>query len=118
MHSEISKSNHFLKSLYESLINDDITDAEYKELKTGYKAKIAELSEQEAQLRKEMMNDAITSAKVSKAINQLQAVSQVSDLSAEIIDKRVSKIMVYRDKHIEVHLKFADEVSIKGGVAV
>jgi len=111
LQSEINKNSYFLKSLYESLMNTDITNVEYKELKAGYEAKIASLSEKEAQMRISMMESAINSTKISKAIDHLQTVQQISDLSAEIIDKLVDKILIFRDKHIEVHLKFADEVN-------
>jgi len=133
LQSEISKNSNFLKGLYESLMEGDITNSEYKELKAGYESKIAELSEKEAQLRKYLIDDAVKSVGISKATTQLQRVQRISDLSAETIQMLVDKILVYRDKHIEVHLKFADEMcvstktkdetkeiatSIKEGVAV
>jgi hypothetical protein len=114
--SELDKSGNFLKGLYESLILGDITDAEYKEMKGGYEAKIASLSEREKRLRDNVRRRDQQEKALSSARKSVQTTRQILDLTAEIIGELVDRILVFEDKHIEVKFKFADETVTSGEV--
>ena len=107
--SELDRNTYFLKGLYESLINSDITDCEYKDMKSRYEAKIISLIEREKQLRDNAYIRVQNEKALSKAHKSVQTVSQISDLSADAIDKLIEKIHVYKDKRIKVKFHFMDE---------
>ena len=73
--AEIGKTSHFLKSLYESLVNSDITQDEYRELKTGYEAKIADLTAKEKNLRDGLVECIARETAAAKAASSLDGVS-------------------------------------------
>jgi len=112
LQSEIAKTSHFLKSLYESLISNDITHDEYRELKTGYEAKISDLTEKEKALRDGIVERIAKEAVFAKATANLKGIRQIADLTADSIDRLIDKILVFADKHIEVQFKFADSMTI------
>jgi DNA invertase Pin-like site-specific DNA recombinase len=108
--SELGKNQTFLKGLYESLIESDITDSEYKQMKSGYETKIAALTEQEKQLRDDSHACIQQAESLSKAQESVRTISDVSDLTAEIIDRLVEKIHVYDNNRIAVKFRFTEEV--------
>ena len=123
LQSSIKQTSHFLKSLYESLSQECITLDEYKEMKTGYEIKIAELTAKEKDLRNSLLNKTAINAVKSKTATHLKDVSQISDLSAETLERLIEKIIISSDKQIEVQFKFADELAqrqcqIKGEAVV
>ena len=119
LQSDIEKNSHFLKSLYESLMSNDITKDEYRELKSGYEEKISTLSEKEKALRDELIAENAKISANSKATKRLAAVRRIADLTSDSLDKLVEKILVYEDNHIEVWFKFTDGMAtvatLKGG---
>lgn len=124
LQAEIIKNNHFLKSLYESLMTNDITQEEYRELKAGYEAKISDLTAKEKDLRNKLVECIAKETATTNATAHLGGVQQLSDLTAESLDRLVDKILVFEDKHIEMQFKFTDGVAIgnvqnpKGGECV
>jgi ATP-dependent helicase/DNAse subunit B len=115
LQTEIANNSRFLKSLYESLVTHDITREEYRELKAGYEAKIAALSEKERELRDNMVERMAEESKKAKAAANLRGVIQVDDLNADKIDKLIEKILVFEDTRIEVYFKFNDGIAVIGG---
>jgi DNA invertase Pin-like site-specific DNA recombinase len=112
---ELDRNGNFLKGLYESLIAGDITDSEYREMKQSYEDKISALRERERKLRESARIQALDSARKAKAANSIGAVGGISDLTAEVIDALIDRILVFEDKHIEVAFKFAGEtVAMEG----
>lgn len=107
--SELDKNQRFLKGLYESLVLGDITDSEYKEMKASYQAKVLSLTEREKQLRDDAHRLVRQESALSNAHESVQTVSQVSELTAEVIDRLVEKIHVYGDGRIAVKFRFLDE---------
>jgi uncharacterized protein YnzC (UPF0291/DUF896 family) len=95
--------------LYESLVSCDITQSEYADMKSAYEAKIAALTEREQQLRDEIRENFLRESALAKARNNLDGVSIISDLTAEVLDALIDKILLFEDKHIEVTFKFTDE---------
>jgi DNA invertase Pin-like site-specific DNA recombinase len=112
LQSEIGKNSHFLKSLYESLMSNDITQDEYREMKAGYEVKIADLTAKEKDLRGKVIERIAKETATAKAASQLDGVRQLADLTAESLDRLVEKIHVFEDKHIEVQFKFTDGMAM------
>jgi DNA invertase Pin-like site-specific DNA recombinase len=112
LQKEISINSHYLKSLYESLISNDLTQDEYRELRTGYEAKIVELTAKEKDLRDEMVEAIVKETLVAKAAAQLGGVQQITDLTADILDQLVDKILVYEGMRIEVQFKYSDSLVV------
>jgi len=106
--ADIGKNSHFLKSLYESLMTQDITQDEYREMKVDYEAKISDLTAKETALRDKLVKHIAKETATAKAALQLGGVRQLADLTAESLDKLVEKILVFEDRHIEVQFKFAN----------
>ena len=113
--SVISKNSRFLISLYESLMENDITQDEYKELKAGYEVKIADLTAKEKDLRNMLVESASKETATANAVFHLHGVIAVADFTAENLDKLIDKILVFEDKHIEVQFKFTDGMAFSGG---
>jgi DNA invertase Pin-like site-specific DNA recombinase len=109
--AELKRANGFLKGLYESLVDGDITESEYREMKQSYEAKTAELSEREKQLRETARERHLKQSVTNKASKHLGAVNVISDITADLLDALVERILVFSDKHIEVKFKFTDEIS-------
>jgi len=107
--SEFDRNKRFLEGLYESLVSGDISDAEYKDMKSVYEVKIASLTERIKQLREEIHTRAGREAAFAQAHKNVQRLEQVSDLTAEIVGRLVDRIMVYPDGRIEVKFSFLDE---------
>jgi hypothetical protein len=107
--SEFDRNKRFLEGLYESLVSGDISDSEYKDMKSTYEVKIASLTEQIKQLREEIHTRAGREAALSQAHANVQKLEQISDLTAEIVDRLVERITVHPNGRIEVKFSFLDE---------
>ena len=108
--SELGKNQNFLKGLYESLILGDITDFEYKEMKSGYETKIADLTAQEKQLRDNAHTHKLQSKALSQARESVLKIESISDLTADVIDSVIEKIHVHENNRITVKFRFTEEV--------
>ena len=120
LQGEISRNSHFLTSLYESLVTNVITKDEYRELKTGYDVKIAGLTAKEKELRSKLVDIIAKDTALANASAHLGGLRQITDLTADYLDRLVDKILVFEDKHIEVQFKFTDGLTVsnqtmKGG---
>jgi DNA invertase Pin-like site-specific DNA recombinase len=108
--SELDKNNRFLAGLYQSLVDGDISDAEYKDMKGAYETRITSLTDQVMRLQDAVHNRAQQEKVLSKARASVRKIEQVSDLTAEIIDRLVEKIIVYHSGRIGVKFRFMDDV--------
>ena len=113
--AELDRKKHFLKGLYESLIDGDITKDDYREMKSSYESSIALLSDKVCQLRESARSQVLEVAKQDKDADTLQTVRGITTLTAEVLDKLVDRILVFEDKHIEAKLTFTDEIMVAGG---
>lgn len=116
--TELRKTHRLLDGLYESLINKDITDAEYKELKTGYLSKIDTLTEREKILRQAEQERIKAENRLSKASASLDTARVSYNLTAEIVDGLIEKIRLFEDRSIRVKFTFMDEEIPSREVAV
>jgi hypothetical protein len=93
-------------------MTQDITQDEYRELKAGYEVKIANLTAKEKELRNKMVEQIAKDSATAKTASQLGGVRQITDLTADCLDKLVERILVYEDKHIEVQFKFTNDITV------
>jgi DNA invertase Pin-like site-specific DNA recombinase len=107
---ELDRVSGFLKGLYESLVSGDITNSEYAEMKQNYEKRITALTDREKQLRNEIRERYLCETAIKKTSEKLDAVNCITDLTAEVIDALVEKILVFEDKHIEVRFRFTTEM--------
>jgi len=114
---ELDRVGGFLKGLYESLVEGDITNAEYTDMKRNYENRIAALNERERQLYEEIRERFLRESALKKASDNLNNISVIGDLTAETIDALIEKILIFEDKRIEVTFKFADKTEETEGVA-
>jgi len=112
LQADIKKTSYFFTSLYESLMTQDITQDEYRELKAGYEVKIADLTAKEKELRNKMVEQIAKDSATAKTVSHLGVVRQISDLTTDCLDKLVERILVYEDKHIEVQFKFTNDITV------
>jgi hypothetical protein len=108
--AELDRNGNFLKGLYESLVSGDITDSEYREMKQSYEDKIAALRERERKLRESARVQALDAARRTKANSSISTIGGIADLTADVIDTLIERVLIFEDKHIEVAFKFADEI--------
>lgn len=106
---QLSASGHFLKSLYENMVAGLITADEFAAMKADYETKIEALSERADQLRarrRERKSEQESYRVFADAASDALA---GSELSADIIDRLVEKVLVRRDKSFEITLRFQNE---------
>jgi DNA invertase Pin-like site-specific DNA recombinase len=107
--SELGRNKRFLEGLYESLVSGDISDTEYKDMKSAYEAKVSGLAERIKRLCEAISLRARQEAALSEAHANVKRLEQISDLTAEIVDRLVERITLYHDGRIEVKFSFLDE---------
>jgi hypothetical protein len=107
--AERRKNQHLLDGLYESLIMGDISDADYKDIKTVYTTKTDTLAAREKLLTQEERNLKQKADMLSKALAGLNAARSGSGLTADIIDGVIERIRVFDDKSLRVKFTFMDK---------
>jgi len=107
--SELDRNRRYLEGLYESLVSGDISDAEYKDMKAAYEAKVASLAARTKGLREEIQKRARLESSLSQAHASVRTITAISDLTAEMIDRLIERIVVYPDGRIYVKFSFLDE---------
>ena len=113
--AELLRVTGFQKGLYESLLNGDITQNEYVDMKRSYEARIADLTKQEKVLIEAARDHHLKQTAIDKAGGKLGEININTELTAAIVDAMIKKILIYEDKRIEVHFKFTDEISVEWG---
>lgn len=108
--TEIDRNRRYLEGLYESLVSGDITNAEYRDMKSAYEAKIAALAERAGSLRDEIKNREREEAALTHAHESVQRIGRVSDLTAETVDRLVDRIVVCPSGRVGVKFMFLDEI--------
>jgi uncharacterized protein YnzC (UPF0291/DUF896 family) len=78
-------------------------------MKRNYETRIANLTEREQQLSDELRENYLRESTLKKANSNLGNISVISDLTTEVVDALIDKILLFEDKHIEVKFKFSDE---------
>jgi len=106
LRQEIESSRKYLKSLYENLIKEVITQDEYFMMKSDYEAKITASLEEISSLEVIQKEHEV---KVSQ-LSALSAFDGKSELNGELVRRLVDKISVYPDKKIDILLRFENVV--------
>ena len=116
--ADAEKNRRYLVGLYESLKLEDISETEYRELKSTYETRVANFVERETVLRKQLQASTKKEKALEQARNSTHAVKSVADLTAEVITQSIDKIIVHAKEDIEVIIRDfeADTLSIKEGV--
>jgi hypothetical protein len=107
--AERRKYQRLLDGLYESLIANDITEDEYREIKSAYTVKITDLIAREKTLRKTERERTNKESMLTKASESLNAVYNSYELTTDIVDGIIEKIRVFEDKSIRVKFTFMDD---------
>ena len=107
---EFDNNQRYLKGLYESLMCGDISEGEYKDMKGAYEKKIASLSTQINNLRENIHTRDLQAKALSQAHASVQTIEQVSDLTADIIDKLIEQIFVCQHQCIGIKFRFLSDV--------
>jgi hypothetical protein len=113
--AELSRVTSFLKGLYESLVIGDLTQSEYADMKRNYENRITDLTERERVLTETARERHLSQINLSRASGTLSAVNLITELTTEIVDALITKILIFEDKRIEIHFKFTDEIDIEEG---
>jgi DNA invertase Pin-like site-specific DNA recombinase len=114
--ADIEKNSRYFKGLYESLVLGDITDTEYRELKSTYETKAASLTEQEKLLREKILAAVKKEKSLEQVRNSAVSLKTVTDLTTEVIAQTVEKIYVYEDGRIDVTLvRLCEEAADRKG---
>jgi len=108
--ADTAKNKGFLIGLYESLKLGDINEAEYRELKSTYESRMASLAESENDLRVKIQNSIRLELATEKARNSTVSVRTAADLTAEVVEQTVNRIVVYEKERIDVTLCFGADV--------
>lgn len=106
---ELNKIQLYKQSLYEDWKNDDITQSEYRQMKSQYvddeerlKQAITHLNEEKKKLEK--VND-----KNNPFLIEFKKHKNLKKLSRDILIELVDEITIHKDKNITIHFKFADD---------
>ena len=106
---QLSASGHFLKSLYENMLGGLITADEFAAMKADYEAKIEALSKRADEIRTQRRESASHREAYTEFANAASEAIAGNELTADVIDRLVGKILVKRDKSFEIVLRFKDE---------
>ncbi len=103
---DLRKNQVFLKSLYESLVNQIITNDEYLNMKQEYENRITDILKEMENLENKQKSLNKKFEIYSDTEKLITEISNTNLLTAELIQKLIDKILVYSDKRIEVFLRF------------
>jgi DNA invertase Pin-like site-specific DNA recombinase len=110
--SEYDRNKRFLSGLYERLVSRDISDDEYKEMKSAYELKISLLTKKIKHLREEIYTRTERETVSLQAHKSMQKLEQDSDLTSDIIGKLIDRITIYSDGRIAIKFSFLNETVI------
>lgn len=105
----IEKNQNFLGGLYESLINNIISAEEYQNMRNDYNNKISDAV-------KKIHDIEIQQQELEKQYNYYCDLSDAADdiiknnnLTRELVEKLIDKIIVYKGKRVEIIFSFNNE---------
>jgi hypothetical protein len=112
--SDTDKNSRYLIGLYESLKLGDITETEFRELKSTYELRMASLAEQETNLQ-DLIKSSIRKEKALViARNSTMSVRTVADLTADVIEQTVEKIIIHGRDNLEIiNRNFGEDTAFK-----
>jgi hypothetical protein len=112
--ADAEKNSRFLKGLYESLKLGDISETEYRELKSTYELRVTSLAEQENALKVKIQDSIQREKALEQARNSTLSVKTVADLTKEVVAQTVDKIIVYEKTNIVVDMRCFEADAVSG----
>ena len=106
---ELTKITRYKQSLYQDWKDGEITQQEYRDMKSDYERQAAELADVLARLNAERAELANGVDKEHPALVAFAKYQSIETLTREILTDLVDHIKVYENGNISVHFKFADE---------
>jgi DNA-directed RNA polymerase beta subunit len=116
--ADIGKNSRYLIGLYESLKEGDITETEYRELKSTYELRMVSLEEQISTLQDTIKTSIRKEQAMEKARSSALSVKTVADLTTDVIAQTIEKIIIHDRENIETIIRcFNDETAFaEGGI--
>lgn len=111
----IKTTQKFLKGLYESLVNEVITNEEYFSMKLEYETNLTSSLEKITEIEEKQKNLESQISFFNKFANDIDFANKYTCIQAELVEKFINKILIYEDKKIDVSFNFEDDYKkIKG----
>jgi DNA invertase Pin-like site-specific DNA recombinase len=107
---ELGNNGHYLKSLYENLVTGLIAPDEFATMKAGYEMKIGKLSRKADTLREKRYAQKRDQEAYRSFAGAISQTLENEDLTADAVGCLIEKIYVGRERSIDVHFKFKDEL--------
>lgn len=114
----ISKNKDYLISLYENLINENIKVDEYKSLKIDYEQKISETVKKIHDIENQHKELESQYEKFLGYFGDIKDILKNKQLTAELIKNLIDKILIFKDKRIEITFGFEDELKVESGAII
>ena len=106
LRQEIEKNRGFLRGLYESLVEGVITSDEYLDMKSAYEDKISSAFNGIAELEKEQSELIAQIERCSSFEESVSGLAADTKLTAELVDKLISRISVDKNRNVEIEFAF------------
>ncbi len=102
---EIERCQTLLRSLYENLSDGIVDRGEYEEWRTHYQQRRAEAEAQMETLREEMERE----LQPQDWMEQFRRYGNITELDRRLLVSLVERVMVYRDRRVELVYRWQDE---------
>ena len=105
----LDKDGRMLRSLYENMVKGLITPDEFVQMKSDYENKIAELSNRADTIRSNRSSAECRAEEFRTMAEAVQKTIGNNNLTTEIVERLVDRIIVSADRSFEVSLRYFDE---------
>ncbi len=105
----VERNQNFLKSLYENLISKVITAQEYHAMKADYETKISDAVKQMHMIKAKQGEIKNEYEKYCDLSDATLDISKNNKLTAELINKLIDKVHIYKNKTINIEFNFENE---------
>lgn len=105
----VERNQDFLRSLYENLVNNIITQDEYSIMKSDYENKISEAVKKIHTLENEAQQQKNEYEKYCDLSDTVSDICKNNRLTAALINKLIDRIEIYKDKSLSIQFSFKNE---------
>ncbi len=105
----IERNQNYLRTLYENLVNNTITAAEYKAMKADYESKISDAVKKIHDIEEAQKRIQEEYERYCDLSDSAKEICKNGKLTKALIDKMIDKIYLYNDKRIEIVFTFESE---------
>jgi len=113
---EINRFRRLLSSLYESLIDEVLDREEYEKLKKNYRLLCGQAEEQAEDIRREMSLTIECGTEPQEWMKQFKERRELAALDRVAVVTLIDRILIYRDKRVEIVYHWQDELQWVTGV--